>query len=617
MSPRAAAIPLLLAAAGCHGCHDDHPYVPYTIQGEHDRADASVDAVPLASSSPASAEGGPAIVAEPALTAPPGTARWSVGGLVLDAPAGTTFVSGIVHDMDGDGAADAFAVVRSAEGTDPGQLVFYQGAPRAPADAPLAAQATFGPPTQTAHECPSSVRLIALGAHSVLVELGAPCPARPSSQPDRWIAVATAGSPARLRMAFSVGDPSGAPSLSVDADTADRDGDGREDIAFRVAVEGGGAPFEPGPRVTATLAWLDRPAGWSRDAGATESSFASLASQASARARSAREAATVPGFVRQIRLLWSAMCADSGAPRLVGIAGTGPIPCGATRALEDAGLAEVRSDVTSGVALHAALALDRAEAAPAAHSPSKVAEARTAIESIAPVVRARAVRAVAAVPLVGKGHEPSWGSLAFEPSGKLLVRTRAGVVRVDPDTGDEAAADDVAAWPSAVVSPDRSLQWIEAYDACDGVALRATFSSGDDVRDVALPVAPPPGLRCVGSRGAAARVVPIAWGPAGLEAVVEGQPVLVAPDVARASLLAAPLDSPFLRGSPRSPDGKTLVVATSAGLLVLSSSRARLLRSTELDATWSDERDCAVSNDGAHVACVRAGRAWAGGWDVP
>jgi hypothetical protein len=98
---------------------------------------------------------------------------------------------------------------------------------------------------------------------------------------------------------------------------------------------------------------------------------------------------------------------------------------------------------------------------------------------------------------------------------------------------------------------------------------------------------------------------------------VEGQPLLVAPETARASLLAAFLDSPAARGAPRSPDGKVLVASTSAGLLVRGATRARLLRAPELDGTWGEQRDCAVSNDATHVACVRAGKAWVGAWDAP
>jgi hypothetical protein len=623
-----------LAAAGCHGCHDDHPYVPYSID-EHEpgRVDGGQAASPVPSAQPPAAEAGAPFAGEAATLAPPGLARWPVGGLVLDAPQGLVFVSAVVRDFDGDGAADAFAVVRAAEAGDAGRLAFYRGGPGAGAAAGIAAQATFAPPAEIVRDgaCAPVARLAAIGKKTVLAELGSQCPPRPSSAPDRWVAVVDGTSPAppgrgqapmtgatpRVRLAVTVVDPPAAPALSIDGEASDRDGDGLDDVALRVTLEGGSAPLEPGPRVSATLAWLDRPAGPSRDAGATEASFASLASQAAVRAKSAKDAPTVPVLVAQTRALWRALCADGAAPRLVGVTGTGSITCGSTRALEEAGLAEVKSQVTMGDPLRAALALDRAERAPAARTASRAKEARGWIESLASAVAARSVRAVAAVPVVHHGHEPAWGALAFEASGKLLVRTRAGVVRVDPDAGDEAAADDTKAWGEGVSSPDGALRWIETYDACDGVALHATFASGDDVRDVALPVAPSLGERCTGSRGAPARALPVAWGPGGLEAIVEGQPVLVTPESGRASLLASFLDSPSFLGGPRSPDGKTLVVPTSAGLLVRGASRTRLLRSPELDGAWADQRDCAVSNDGAHVACVRAGKAWVGTWDAP
>jgi len=616
----AALLVVALAAAGCHGCHDDHPYVPYSIgSSEHDRAEGP-DAAPVASAAPRVVDAGPAFAGAAAAVAPPGLSQWTIGGVALEAPPGLVFVSAIVRDFDGDGAADAFAVARPTDGNDPGVLVFYRGAPHAgAADAGLAAQTTFPPTIEMAHEggCVAVDRLVSVGRRSVLVELGTQCPPRATSAPARWLAVVSGGATPRIRLAATIVDPPGAPSLAVDGDASDRDGDGLEDVALRVTLEGGSAPLEPGPRVGATLAWLDRPAGLSRDAGATESSFATLAAQAAAKARTAKDAAAVPGLVAETRALWRAVCADGGSPRLVGVTGTGTISCGSTRALEEAGLAEVRAYVTLGDALRAALALDRAEKAPASRTPARAAEARGWIEQVARLAAARAVREVSAVRQSGKGHEPAWGALAFESSGKLLVRTRAGVVRVDADAGDEASADDVTAWPAAVASPDGTLRWIETYDACDGVALRASFAGGDDMRDVALPVAPSLGDRCSGSRGAPARALAVAWGPGGLEAIVEGQPLLVAPETARASLLAAFLDSPAARGAPRSPDGKVLVASTSAGLLVRGATRARLLRAPELDGTWGEQRDCAVSNDATHVACVRAGKAWVGAWDAP
>jgi hypothetical protein len=227
------------------------------------------------------------------------------------------------------------------------------------------------------------------------------------------------------------------------------------------------------------------------------------------------------------------------------------------------------------------------------------------------------MRTISAVPLASSSHELSWGALAFEPEGKLLVRTRAGPVRVDPGAGDETAAGSAADWKPGVTSPDGSMRWIEAYDPCDGVSLHATFATGDDLRDVALPVLPPLGDRCGGSRGAPARTLPVAWTAAGLEAIVESEPVLVSADLTRASPLAAPVDQPGGRGCPVSPDGKTLVVSTAAGLLVRSATRSRLLRSPELENAYRDLRDCVVSNDAARVACIRAGKAWVGTWDVP
>jgi hypothetical protein len=207
--------------------------------------------------------------------------------------------------------------------------------------------------------------------------------------------------------------------------------------------------------------------------------------------------------------------------------------------------------------------------------------------------------------------------LAFEPGGKLLVRTRAGVVRLDPDLGDESSAG-VAEWKSSVTSPDGALTWLAVYDRCDGLPLRASFEpvSGGDRRDVLLPVQAPLGDRCEGGRDALVQAQPIAWAGGGLEAIVDEELVLIAPDLSRASLQAAFLNQPSTLGAPRSPDGKAYVVPTEVGFLVQSEGAARLLRASELDATYAEQHHCVVSSDTTHVACVRAGAAWVGTWDA-
>ena len=395
---------------------------------------------------------------------------------------------------------------------------------------------TFAPPSLARDAaCVPIRRLTRLGGHTVFVELGSRCAERAPNAAARWVAIVDAAAGARVRLAATIADPTGAPDPRRSSGDRDRDHDGRDDVALQVSLEGGGAPLEPGPRVSAVLAFLDRPAGLSRDASATEASFAALADVATARAARSKEAGGVPGYAAQARALWRAVCSDGAAPRLVAVAGVGSVTCGGARALEAVGLAEVKAYVTLGDPLRAALALERSTrgiAVPSAHAAAEAAEARKWVSQYAPAAAARLLRSVAAVPMAPRPREVAWGALAFEPSGKLLVRTRAGVVRVDPDVGDESASG-TAEWPSAVMSPDGAFRWIEAYDPCDGLPLHATFelASGSDERDIALPVPAPPSGRCAGSRGAPARVIPVAWGPSGLEAIVEGEPVLVSNDL--------------------------------------------------------------------------------------
>ena len=605
---------LLLATTGCNGCRREHPYVPYAISSGQ-RGSLSVEEASVSPRSETAFDAGHEFSELAPTEAPPATGRWSLEGVTLEAPDGLVFQSALVSDFDGDGEKEAFAIVHPAEGNEAGEVVFYRG--RAAGEV-LAIAGRVAPPPLLARDpsCLATRRLAGVGKASVLVELGSVCPLHPMTGPLRWVAVLDAGTSPRVRFAATIADPAGAPALSMEASVSDRDGDGRDDLAIRVTLEGGGAPFEPGPRLSATIAWLDRLSGLSRDTGASEAAFESLAKSAAARAAHGKDAPAVPGYVAQARALWRAVCAEGGTPRVVAVAGTGAIGCGGARALEDLGLAEVRAYVTMGDPLRAALSLDRAERAPAARTNARLSEAQKWVAQLAPIATARLLRAAAAVPMAPRGHEPAWGPLAFEPSGKLLVRTRAGVVRIDPDEGDEAAAN-VPDWPTAVTSPDGSRKWIDAYDPCDGLPVHALFemANGENGRDILLPVMPALGGRCGGSRSSPARAIPVAWGPGGLEAIVEGQLVLVSSDLGSASLLMSFLDQPRAAGAPRSPDGKAYVVATEAGLLVRREGRSRLLRGSELDGTYADQHDCTVSNDTTHVACVHAGQAWVGTWD--
>ncbi len=614
---RGLAIALLIATSGCaRACKNDHPYVPYSVDSEN--ADAGAEAGE--STTTASDAGAPSPTAEPALIAPAGTTTWKVEGLELVAPPGRELLSAIVRDVDGDGKKDALAIVRppAAPGkpneVGAAEIVFYAGS-TSPARASVVASA---PPPRVDATCTPLARLERIGPRSALAELGTACARGPSAR--ALVVVRLAKNPA---VAFDLGvvDPPGAPKLTVDVDADDRDHDGIDDVTLRLTIEGGAPPFEPGPKLTAKVAFFDRSAGPSRDPDEPEASLKVIAAQAMARAAKPHEAATVPVLVHQMRMLYRAMCVQGGAPRLVKLGdlaagnASGAVSCGSSKSLEDAGVAEVRAFVTEADALRAIASADRAQVAPATKTTARTAEIAKLLAEVAPFVAARSTRIAGITLPTTRSPHPEWGALGFEPSGKLLVRGPSAVLRVDPDSGESADAE-MPAWPLQVLSPDGSSRWLEAYSACEGVGLRATFAptgSEGEMRDVLLPIAPPLGSRCAGGRGEAATTIPIAWGTRGLEALVAGRPLLMRPEVSSASVMASPLGEMPPFGSPRSAGGRAMAIATREGVLV-KTTRAARYRAPELEP-YADLRQCTTTDDGARIACVKRGRVIIGTYD--
>ena len=604
---------LALCAIGCgRACKRDHPYVPYTVNDAPLVADAG-DPAPLVLDG-----GAPRAAAEPALVAPASATTWKVEGMELVAPNGRELVMAIVRDFDGDGTKDALAIVRAPAPTGgppgevgPAEIVHYAGT----SSPPRATVIATAPPPRTDASCTPVARLERVGPRSAFAEVGESCARGGSSR--ALFVVRLANAPG---IAFDLGvvDPPSAPKLTIDVDGADRDHDGIDDVTLHLTIEGGGPPFEPGPRLTAKVAFFDRPAGPSRDPDEPEASLRAIATQASARAGKTKDAPGVPILVQQTRMLFRAMCIEGGAPRLVKLRGStaggpnngaaGAVSCGSSKPLEDAGMAEVRAFVTQGDALRAVAAAEAAQLAPATKTSARTTELATLLAQVAPLVQARGARTLTVTVPSARPAHPEWGTLGFEPSGKLLVRTAATVVRVDLDSGESGDAD-LPLWGTQVLSPDGNSRWLEAYHACEGVALRATFAptgAEGDVRDVLLPIAPPLGSRCAGGRGEAATTIPIAWGARGLEALVAGQPLLVRPDASSATVMAAPLGEMPPFGSPRSAGGRAMAVATPQGVLVKTTKAARY-RSPELEP-YTDLRHCTTTDDASRIACVKRGR---------
>lgn len=639
-APSSAAL-LLLTTAGCgKACKRDHPYVPYSVDDPRAAADGGDAGAPDPSATPDGIDGGSRLsTAEPALLAPTGATTWKVEGLDLTAPPDRELVSAIVRDFDGDGKKDALAIVRpvaapakpgdSASAAPLAEIVHYAGS-SSPLVATVVAVAPPSRPDASCTQLARVERLERIGPRSALAEIGTTCTRGPSS---RALFVVRLTKAPDVAFSFSVVDPPGAPRIAVDVDGADRDRDGIDDVTLHVTIEGGAPPFEPGPKLTAKVAFFDRSAGLSRDPDEPDASLRAIASQATARAGKPRDAATVPILVQQMRMLYRAICIEGGAPRLVksrlpGAGGGsspsggspsaagGAISCGSSKPLEDAAVAEVRSFVTQQDALRAIAAAESAQLAPATKTTARTTELTTLLAQIAPFVQAKGVRALAAAVNTARSAHPEWGPIGFEPSGKLLVRGATQVLRVDPETGDSADAE-MPAWQTQVMSPDGKSRWLEAYHACEGVALRATFAptgAEGEMRDVLLPVAPPLGSRCAGGRGEAAKAIPIAWGPRGLEALVAGQPLLVRPETSTATIMAAPLGEMPPFGSPRSAGGRAMAIATSQGVLVKTTKAARY-RSPDLEP-YTDLRSCTVNDDGSRIACVKRGRVLVASFDA-
>lgn len=593
----------MLGTAGCtNGCGHDRPYTPYAVDaGEHLFAsDAAADAGPTAIQMPADA----AVDAAPgrALAERPPTAattRWTVAGLDLAAPDGERFVLALAADLDGDRQKDAAAWV---VGADPaaGRLLFYKGDASGKVAEPkqLAALATGTMPAG----CVAEPLLEHIGASTVAVTATAACVARPApGTPSRWVAVASPAVDPPLRQQIEVGEPPPGEQLATSLDASDRDGDLRDDLVVRFTLEGGAPPFEPGPKVSAELRWFDRSAGLSRDADEPEASLRAAAAWQMTRAQRKKEAPSVPLATRQIVRLYEALCSDAGSP-LVTLA-TGPLRCGASHALEDAIVAEVRAAATLGDPVRAVAAEERFAWFPSTTNASRRKDVERAIAKVAPAATAGGTRLLASVPEPPRLAGPSWSPLAFADDGALLVRTANGVVHATL-AGQETTADGVEAWPLAVTSPDGAARWTDAFDPCDRLALRLRIDAGGTSHEPALPMLPPAPGRCP-TRGSV-EAVPLAWTGTRLEALVAGRPLALSSDLATVQPLDALVGAAAPRGSARSPDGSAIAIGTRFGALVGKGGKWRLWKPD--GGSGAPLEGCTAANGGAAAACLRGGR---------
>ncbi|HEX7669444.1 MAG TPA: hypothetical protein VF395_07675, partial [Polyangiaceae bacterium] len=189
--------------------------------------------------------------------------------------------------------------------------------------------------------------------------------------------------------------------------------------------------------------------------------------------------------------------------------------------------------------------------------------------------------------------------LAFDPDGTLLVQTVEGVSRIRfPEGRVEDASESVDPWP--LTAPGMTEpRWTGVAFPCDRseLVLLESDAAGTPLPSVPTQIlAPRPGPCRRGGVNPAPELVLVEWAANHRVGLIGGGLFGTA-----STLELAPVPP---RGSPRSPDGKSMVVAWSSGLMITTGAKT---------ATWAASitplNDCVVANGGGAVACVHAERA--------
>ncbi|HEY6077541.1 MAG TPA: hypothetical protein VIW29_01985 [Polyangiaceae bacterium] len=574
---------LLLAglAGGCEGCQQEKPYNPFGVTSALSGAETAPpegSAAALSSAKPEPGKFAPAVVA------PAGSRKLRRGELVLEAPARYSFDRALIV---GEGEAlETVAWVKAdpeARDVRPGMLVAFdaQGQRRQ-----LATLPSFVP---SAPGCSHTTRLEQTGPRSVLVDTVARCDAPLLARvPIQAVTIVAPGSVRPELFTLRLAAPASGEALSVSGDSSDRDGDGREDVRLTLTLTG-----PEGAQASASLVFLDRAAGVSRDATEPKASLL-----LGAKAALAKPGASALGEVDAQRRLLASLCAEGATARVFDSEGA-PLRCDDLSPVVDTlARAEVLARLAAKDALGAASVLTRADwyykriSADAEKSITKELGKRLLGISPSPSV-------LVARPKQVKG--PHFSPLWFEADGSLLIASEAGLVRASRDGGTETALEAESgsvSWPLDVIDPS-GRRLTGSLCACDTSEVQLALSDASGAPQTGLPtrlLSPRPG-------GCKARFS--CPDPTPISATSDGFAVLLAGALLEPKKPGSALPSP---GSPRSPDGKWLVSATPVGL-VLQGPTPELWKLPEAPLDTRRAHDCVVSNDRAAVACVVDGKA--------
>jgi hypothetical protein len=570
-----------LALTSCK-CTDEHPYTPFRIP-DAPTAPASSAAAPPA----ASASAGPT----DAVLAPKSVNTWLVDDVPVSTSPDRIIDRALAADFDGDGAKDAVAWTRAlaepAESHATGELVFFGG--KTPAGRVVAKTPPFVP---SGPGCSHTVRLAKTGDKTVSLDVAAHCSAAlVARSPTRGVVVIAPGDARPIVLSLRLADAAPGETLSLSVDSHDRDSDGRDDVRLAVALRSEGNDAE----AAADLAWVDRAAGASQDRSEPARSLGALTTAIADRAKAKATSKEAPPLIENARRLLATLCAEWGTPRLFDQDG-GAISCGDLSAqLESLVASEVRSAIVRKDPLAAIGSLGR----DGWYGLALTKKTRRALEKEAIAATSKRPATIRPLDIVARSGAglPRWSPLAFDSDGSLLVQTKDGVARArTPDGQAEDASESVDAWPLTVGS-GADLRWTGIGLPCDRSEVVLLVTDAVGTPQPSKPtrmLAPRPGACRPGAPNLAPWLTPLEWSGLRMIGLIGGTLF----GVTQLSDLAPNV----VRGTPRSPDGKNLVVAGPTGLLVLGGKAETWIVD---DPTSLSE--CVVANGAAASACLAKG----------
>ncbi len=568
---------VLATQPGCK-CSNDRPYVPYTIGSTP--TTSSGRPAPTASAPVLHPIDGGTFTRVAAQSAPPGTSSWNLGGVAITAPPGRYFVSGLVAAPGtvvafvGDGGSMAGEVVRYVT-TETGRLVGPTTLARLPEWLP------------TGQDCAHMPALSLVGPSTIWLDVASVC--KTAQKPNRYLAAVNLKAEGQaVRLDLRVSDPAPGERLAFDADAADRDGDGQDDLLVQVALEGLPTPLTATTKATAALKFLARPTGLSREPTEPGQGLRGSATWIGSLAAKRDQAENALAQARQGRRLQTLLCAEQGAP-VVTMGDGAPLPCqDAAAAFDDLRYAEGRAEATLGQIPAAFMVA--AGWRDVKKPPKRLADLDAAIEATAPAKKVNG-RPLRVMPVANRVALP----MAFDASGALLVLSEeGGVVSVNPATGDEAPAAGAATWnPLAELVGDLKVRG--GSDDCRAGFLSMVIQSDAGPRK--LPTTTP------GSTGPGCQAeLPVALldrGGEGLTVLLQGEPQSINKEGERVQSTGWPT-GPARPGTVRSPDGRWTALTSSDRVLLRGPDRSEIWKPT----TRFTLTACTPAPDGRAVACL-------------